>query len=212
MNIALIGATGRIGSVVLSEALSRGHRATAVVRDPAKLAARPGLTAVRGDALDAADLAGKLAGHDAVVSSYNPGWTVPNLRAATVDAYRKILDGVKRSGVKRLIVVGGAGTLDAAPGVSFVDTPHFPAQWKEGALGMRDVYLLLKGDASLSWTFFCPAPMLGDGPRTGKFRVGGESLFPGDAPASISVADYAVALLDELEKPAHERARFTVGY
>jgi putative NADH-flavin reductase len=212
MNIALIGATGSVGSRVLEEALRRGHSVTAVVRDPSKLPARPGLTVARGDALDAADLAKRLAGHDAVVSAYNPGWTAPNLRESTVKAYRGIVDAAKSSGVKRLVVVGGAGSLVTAPGQYLVDSPDFPAEWKPAALGMRDVSLLLAHEPSLDWTFFAPAPLLSPGARTGKFRVGGASLLPGDGPAKISIEDYAVALVDELEKPAHLRQNFTVGY
>lgn len=212
MKITLIGATGSVGSRVLDEALRRGHRVTAIVRDPAKLPARAGLDVVKGDALDAAGLASKLGGADAVVSSYNPGWTSPEIRKTTVSAYRGILTAAKAAAVKRFLVVGGAGTLDVEPGRFFVDAPFFPAEYKEAASGMRDVYLLLKDEPALDWTFFAPAPMLAPGTRTGKFRVGGESLLPGDAPAKISIEDYAVALIDELEKPAHSRKRFTVGY
>jgi putative NADH-flavin reductase len=212
MKIALLGATGQVGSRVLTEALSRGHLVTAVVRDPAKLAARPGLTAAAGDALNPQTLGELVTGHDAFVSSYNPGWTHPRMREATVTAYRGIIAAAKASAVKRFLVVGGAGSLDAGPGLFLVDAPGFPAEWKEGAAGLRDVYLLLKGETALDWTFFCPAPMLVPGQRTGKYRVGGESLLPGDGPATISLEDYASALIDELEKPAHRRRRFTVGY
>lgn len=212
MKITLIGATGSVGSRILNEALSRGHQVTALVRDPAKLPARPGLTVVQGDALDAACLPSKLSGADAVVSAYNPGWTTPDIRSKTLAAYRGIIDSVKNAGVKRLIVVGGAGTLLAAPGQFLVDMPGFPPEIKEAASGMRDVYLSLKPETALDWTYFAPAPLLSPGERTGKFRVGGDSLLPGDGPAKISIEDYAVALIDELEKPAHSRQAFTVGY
>lgn len=212
MNITLIGATGSVGSRILNEALSRGQQVTAIVRDPAKLPSRPGLTAIQGDALDAAGLASKLGGTDAVVSSYNPGWAVPDLRRKTLDTYRGIIGAAKIAKVKRLLVVGGAGTLLVAPGQFLVDAPGFPPEYKEAASGLRDVYLALKQEPDLDWTFFAPAPMLSPGTRTGKFRVGGESLLPGDGPASISIEDYAVALIDELEKPAHSRKIFTVGY
>lgn len=211
MKITLIGATGSVGSRVLAEALSRGHQVTALVRDPAKLPARPGLTVVKGDALEADALAKTLSG-DAVVSSYNPGWTAADIRRKTVDAYKGIVRAAKASGVKRLLVVGGAGTLDVAPGQFLVDQPYFPAEYKEAAAGMRDVYLSLKDEKALDWTFFSPAPLLAPGARTGKFRVGADSVLPGDAPAEISIEDYAVALVDELEKPAHSRRRFTAGY
>lgn len=211
MRISLIGATGSVGSRVLAEALSRGHQVTAVVRDPAKLPARPGLTVVKGDALDREGLAKKLSG-DAVVTSYNPGWTEPDIRRKTVVAYKGILGAVKASGVPRLLVVGGAGTLETEPGKFLVDSPHFPKEYFEAAAGLRDVYLVLKEEKALDWTFFAPAPMLAPGERTGQFRVGAEKVLPGDTPAKISIEDYAVALVDELEKPVHSRRRFTVGY
>lgn len=213
MRIALIGATGMVGSRVLQEALSRGHEVTAVTRDPEKLAARPGLSVVKGDAGDPERLAEALKGHDAVVSSLNPGWTDPKLRENTVKAYEGILTAAKAAKARRLLVVGGAGTLDAAPGVFFVDTPAFPAQWKEGAAGMRDVYLLLKEEKALDWAFFAPAPLLEPGRRTGRYAFHGSSLPPGKggAPARIFVEDYAAALVDELEMPRHSRTRFTAA-
>lgn len=213
MKIALIGATGMVGSRVLKEALSRGHQVTALTRDPKKLEARPGVLVASGDAADPARLAEVLQGHDAVVSSLNPGWADPKLRESTLKAYEGVIAAAKGAKARRLLVVGGAGTLDAAPGVFFVDTPAFPPQWKEGASGMRDVYLRLKRETELDWAFFAPPPLLEPGERTGRYSFHGESLPAGrdGAPARISVEDYAAALVDELEKPRHSRTRFTAA-
>lgn len=211
MKIVVIGATGMVGQRVLREALSRGHEVTAVTRDAGKLKPEAGLSVRAAAAGDRKALAAALKGHDAVVSAVNPGWGDPQLRENTVKAYRVIVEAAKDAGVERLLVVGGAGTLDAAPGVFFVDTPVFPEQWKEAARGMRDVYLLLKEEKGLDWAFFAPAPFFEPGARTGRYAFGGESLMPGAAPARISVEDYAAALLDELEKPARHRVRFTAA-
>lgn len=213
MRIAIIGATGMVGRRVVDEALSRGHQVTAVTRDAGKLKPQGALKVASAGAGDRQALAAALKEHDAVVSSVNPGWGDPRLRENTVKTYRVIVDAAKDAKVPRLLVVGGAGTLDAAPGVFFVDTPAFPAQWKEGASGMRDVYLLLKEEEALDWAFFAPAPLLEPGTRTGRYAFGGESLMPGagGAPARISVEDYAAALLDELEQPSRRRVRFTAA-
>ena len=137
MNIALIGATGFVGSAVLDELLRRGHRVTALARNPAKLAPREGLTVREADAQDAAQVARAVAGHDAVVSAYNPGWTVPDIHDQFLRGTRAIIDGTKQSGLRRILLVGGAGSLFVAPGVQLVDTPQFPAEWKQGALAAR---------------------------------------------------------------------------
>jgi putative NADH-flavin reductase len=120
---------------------------------------------------------------------------------------------VKKSGVKRLLVVGGAGSLYVAPGVQLVDTPSFPAEWKQGALAARDALNLIRAETTLDWTFLSPPVFLEPGARTGGFRIGGdEVLMAGDKPAGITVADLAVAIVDEIETPRHVRSRFTVGY
>ena len=213
MNIALIGGTGFVGSALLEELLRRGHTVTALARQPAKYAARAGVTVVAADALDPAQVAHAVEGHAAVVSAYNPGWTDPNLNAVFLQGSKAITEGVKRSGVKRLLVVGGAGSLYVAPGVQLVDTPEFPAEWKQGALAARDALTLLRKEESLEWTFLSPAVFLEPGERKGNFRIGGEQvLMSGDKPASITVADLAAAVVDEIETPRHVRARFTVGY
>ena len=212
MNIALIG-TGFVGSAVLEELLQRGHRVTVLARHPEKVAARTGLTVARADAQDAAQVAAAVRGHDAVVSAYNPGWTVPDIYEQFLRGTRAIVDGVRHSGVRRLLVVGGAGSLYVAPGVQLVDTPEFPAEWKQGALAARDALTLMREETSLEWSFLSPAILLQPGQRTGQYRLGAEApLMEGDQPGRISVADLAVALVDELEKPRHLRQRFTVAY
>lgn len=221
MKIALIGATGFVGAAILTEALSRGHAVTVLARDPAKIAAQPGVTVVKADAYDAASVAAAVAGADAVISAFNPGWTDPEIKAHFLAGSQAIDAGVRASGVKRLLVVGGAGSLYVAPGVQLIDTPHFPKEYFEGADGARRLLALYRDGtvgAGLDWTFLSPpvffsahAP-LAHAPRTGRYRVGGEApLMDGETPAGISEADLAAAILDEIETPKHVRARFTVA-
>ena len=213
MRIAVIGATGFVGSKVLTEALHRGHQVTAIVRHPEKLPRHAQLVGKKADVYDAAQVAAAVEGHDAVISAFNPGWGDPDIYNLHVKGSVAIQAGVKQSGVKRLLVIGGAGSLEVAPGVQLVDTPHFPAQWKQGALGAREALRLLKQETALDWTFVSPAVVLEPGQRTGKFRLGGDQvLMAGDAPAKISVEDLSVAILDEIEKPQHIRKRFTAAY
>lgn len=213
MKLALIGATGFVGSAVLTEALHRHHAVTALSRHPDKLAPQPGLAVVQADVLDAAQVADAVSGHDAVISAYNPGWTDPQIHDNFLKGTRAIFDGVKRAGVKRLLVVGGAGSLYVAPGVQLVDTPTFPEQWKQGALAAREALNLIRQETALDWSFVSPAVFLEPGERTGRFRLGGdEVLMNGEQPARISVADLAVAIVDEIEQPQHVQRRFTAGY
>lgn len=213
MKLALIGPTGFVGSAILTEALQRGHAVTALSRHPEKLAAQPGLRVARADVLDPAQVADAVAGHDAVISAYNPGWSDPQIHDNFLRGTRAIFDGVKRGGVKRVLVVGGAGSLYVAPGVQLVDTPTFPAEWKQGALAAREALNLIRQESALDWTFVSPAVFLEPGERTGRFRLGGdEVLMNGDQPARLSVADLAVAIVDEIEKPQHLQKRFTAGY
>ena len=212
MTIALIGASGYVGSAILHEALWRGHHVTAVVRNTAKLIPQPGLTAITADVLDTAGLASVLAGHMAVVSAFS-GHSQAQVREYYVRGLRSIIAAVKQARVPRLLVVGGAGSLDVAPGVQLVDTPHFPSQWKQTAEGARDALGLLREEQELDWTMLSPSALLERGMRTGKFRLGTDQLLVDAAGESyISLEDYAVAMLDELERPTHSRQRFTVGY
>ena len=202
MKIALIGATGNAGSRILAELTSRGHEVTAISRKPA--ASLPaGAKPVAVDALDPAALAAALAGHDAVVSSVH----------FTASDPETLIGAVKRAGVKRYLVVGGAGSLEAAPGLRVVDTPDFPAAYKAEALAGAAFLDRLKQEAELDWTFLSPSAFFVPGERTGQFRLGKDQLLvdaKGDS--RISFEDYAIALADELENPRHLRQRFTVGY
>jgi len=212
MKIVLIGASGFIGSGILAEALERGHRVTALVGHPDKLQPRDDLTAVGTDVLDTDQLAAQLAGHDAVISAFS-GHAQEDVRGYYNRGIESIVTAVKRAGVERLLVVGGAGSLEVAPGVQVVDTPEFPAQWKESALGARDTLERLRSEAELDWTFLSPAALIEPGERTGNFRLGGDQLLvDGEGQSRISVEDYAVAMIDELEQAAHSRQRFTLAY
>lgn len=212
MKIALIGATGFIGSAILKEALARGHQVTALAGHPEKLAAAANLTALGADVLDSARLAGQLKGHDAVISAFS-GHAQSDVYEYYMQGIRSIIDATRRAGVARFLVVGGAGSLEAAPGLLVIDTPEFPAQWKGTAQGALDALNLLKRESALDWTMLSPSALIAPGERTGKFRLGTDQLLVNEQGESrISVEDYAVAMIDELEKPAHLRRRFTVGY
>jgi putative NADH-flavin reductase len=203
MKIALIGATGQVGSRLLGEALERGHQVTAIARNPASLAPRDGLTALALDVTDGDKLAAALAGHDVALIS---------VKYSQVDA-APILEAVKHAGVPRVLVVGGAGSLQVAPGADLVDTPNFPAAYKGEALAARDFLRLLRQEPTIDWTLVSPSALLQPGQRTGKFRIGGDELLVDAKGAShISIEDLAMALVDELESPKHSRQRFTVGY
>ena len=203
MKIALIGATGFIGSRLLAELTSRGHQVTAIVRNPEKVPQGAGITAKEGDVYDKDGLAALLAGHDAVISAVHYTASDPAV----------LLAAVKQSGVKRYLVVGGAGSLEVAPGVKLYDTPEFPALYLDEARKGGAFLDLLKGEAGLDWTFLSPSALIEPGERTGKFRLGKDQLLvDGKGQSRISAEDYAIALVDELETPAHSRQRFTVGY
>lgn len=217
MKIALIGATGFVGSAVLTELLNRGHRVTALARNPAKLAPRDNLTVVTADALDSAQIARAVKGHDAVISAYNPGWHEPALYELFMQGSLAIREGVKQAGVKRLLVVGGAASLFVAPGVQLFDTPefksHVPPNIIPGARGARDELARLRDEVELDWSFVSPPAFLSDGARKGAYRLGEDNLLmDGDKPAGISQHDLAIAIVDEIEKPRHIRRRFTVAY
>lgn len=215
MNLLLIGATGFVGSALLTEALQRGHRVTVLARDPAKLPAREGLTVLAGDATDAATVARAAEGQHALLSAYNPGWNAPDLYDSFLRGSRAIAAAARQAGV-RLLVVGGAGSLYVAPGLQLVDTDGFaqqvPPNVVPGAKAARDLLTELQADRStLDWTLLSPPPLLVPGERTGRYQRGGDPVpMVNGQPAGISVADLAVALLDEAERPQARRARFTV--
>lgn len=212
--IVLIGASGYVGSALLHEALSRGIRVFAVVRDPSKIQlTHPNLRVRVADVSSADTVASLAAGADAVVSAYNPGWQNPRIYEEILHTYPQIIAGVKRAGVKRLLVVGGAGSLYVAPGVRLIDR-GVPAVLRPGIAGQAEVYeKMLKAEAGLDWVFLSPAADMQPGKRTGVFRIGQDDLIvDGQGQSRISVEDYAVAMIDEFEKPSHHRQRFTVGY
>jgi len=213
MNIALIGATGFVGSAILQEALQRGHEVTAIVRNPEKVTPHPKLRPNKADVQKEDEVTRSVAGHDAVISAFNPGWSNPDIYNQQVKGTRAIIDGVKKAGVKRLLFVGGAGSLEVKPGVQSVDLPEFPAEYKQGALATREALNLLRKEPSLDWSFLSPSADLFPGQRTGKFRLGTDQLLEdAQGKSRISVEDYAMAMIDEVEKPKHIHRRFTVGY
>ena len=213
MKVALLGATGFVGSALLKEALRRGHSVTAIVRDPAKLVAAEHLTAKACDIYDSATLATLIAGHDALISAFNPGWKDPHLYDDQVRGTTCIIAAIKEAGLKRVLWVGGAGGLEVRPGVRVVDGPDFPPAIKPGSLATLNALTQLRAEPSLEWSFLSPSASMQSGQRTGKFRLGGSALLTDASGKSwISVQDYAVAMIDELEHPAHVRERFTVGY
>lgn len=208
--LAVLGATGRVGEKVLAEIAGRGVPVKALVRHPEKVAALPGVTAVAVDARDPAALAAALNDVDVLISAYNPGWGEPEIREIMNAAYAAIISAVKATGV-RLIAVGGAGSLEVAPGVQVLDTPEFPAAYRPGAEGARDVLKTLKGETGLDWTFLSPPAMIAPGERTGKYRTGGDQLLvASDGKSHISLEDLAVALVDEATNRAFPHQRFTV--
>lgn len=212
MKIALIGATGFIGSQLLQEAVQRGHQVTALVQHPEKVPPLPGVQAQAIDVLDTAALSQALRGHEVVISAFS-GHAQADVLAYFLRGFQSILSAAKAAAAPRLLVVGGAGSLEVAPGVSLLDTPQFPAEWKASAEGARQALNLLRAEAELDWTLLSPAAMLAPGERTGVFRLGGDQLLSdAQGQSRISVADYAVAMLDEMEKPAHRRQRFSVAY
>ena len=203
MKVALIGVSGRVGTRLLTELLRRGHEVTGIARDVRGVAARHGLRLESGDATRAAELAPLLAGHDAVISA---------MKFATADA-PALIDALKQAGVPRLLVVGGAGSLDIAPGQALIDAPGFPAAYKPEAAAGRRFLGILRQESQLDWSFLSPAAEFVPGQRTGSFRLGGERLLTDASGRSwISMEDFAVAMVDELEAPKHSRQRFTIGY
>ncbi|CNG16798.1 Putative epimerase/dehydratase [Mycobacterium tuberculosis] len=207
MKILLIGATGMVGSRIGGEARRRGHEVTGVTRSGSEGTAK-------AEAADAAALAALAAGHDAAVLSVPPPRDGSETLGPLLAITRGVLDGLRRAGVRRLIVVGGAGSLEAAPGVRLVDTPEFPDIYKSEALAAAEQLATIRAEAGdLDWTFISPAAVIAPGERTGTFRLGGDGLLTdAEGNSAISAEDYAVALVDELEKGNAVQRRISVAY
>lgn len=202
MKIALIGASGNAGSQILAELSRRGHQITAIARHPEKIAQLPGVSPVKGDVYDSENLPNLLRGHDVVASAVYFSASDPQL----------LINAVRSAGVARYMVVGGAGSLEVAPGKRLMDQPDFPEAYMKEASGGAKFLQLLRETTDLEWTFLSPSAMLIHGERTGIFRLGEDQLLTNANGSSISFEDYAIAFVDELEHPQHVRKRFTVGY
>ncbi|MDR3696513.1 NAD(P)-dependent oxidoreductase [Mucilaginibacter sp.] len=213
MKVVLIGASGFVGTPVLDELLNRGHQVTAIVRNPDKIAVKnDNLTIVAADIFDTENLAALIKGSNAVISAYNPGWTNPEIYNDFIKGSESIRQALKKAGVKRLLVVGGAGSL-RINGAQLVDGPQFPAEYKAGATAARDYLNMLYNENDLDWTFLSPAIYLLPGERTAKFRLGtDEPVFDAAGKCEISVEDMAVAIVDEIENNHYIKKRFTLGY
>ena len=216
MKIALIGATGFVGTQVLKELISRGHHVIAIARNTDKIEENPLVIPRQGDVSSEEQVAKLVTGSDAVVSAYNAGWTNPDLYNEFLKVSQTIQAGVKAAGVKRLLVVGGAGSLEVAPGVQLIDTPQFPEEYKAGAGAARDYLNILRNENELDWTFLSPAIEMHPGTsgvRKGTYRTALENpVFDDNKKSIISVEDLAVAIADEIEKPQFIKKRFTVAY
>lgn len=217
MNIAIIGASGFVGSTLVKEALLRGHTVTAIARNTDKVEeSSDKLRLEKVDVTDEKSLVAALQGNEIVISAYNAGWSNPNLYDDFIAGSKAIQQAVKQAGIKRLIVIGGAGSLYVAPGLQLVDTPEFPKEFKPGATAARDYFNILKEDQELDWTFFSPAIEMHHGiatGRTGKYRTGLDNpVFDVNNRSILSVEDLSVAVLDETETGKHIRQRFTAAY
>lgn len=213
--VVLIGASGFVGSAILSEALNRSIQVTAVVRNPEKVKiSNPNLTIIQADVSDTKKIATIAKGVDAVISAYNPGWANPAIYEETLRTYPAILAGAKEAGVKRLLIVGGAGSLFVSPNLRVVDSGAIPAEILGGVKSLGEFYLnVLMNEKEIDWVFFSPAGTLEPGERTGNYRLGKDDLIVNEKGESkISVQDYAKAMIDEFEVPAHHKERFTIGY
>lgn len=214
-NVLLIGATGFVGSAVLNELVSRGHKVTAVARNVEKVAKSELVDVVKEDVANVDAIAKLAEGKDAIISAYNPGWTNPDIATLISENYPKILSAAKKSGVERLLIVGGAGTLFCAPGLRVVDSGAIPEEIMGGVRPLGDFYLnTLINENDIDWVFFSPAGVFDQqGKKTGNYRLGKDDLIvDAEGNSHISVQDYADAMVNELEKPAHHKERFTIGY
>ena len=215
MKIAIIGATGFVGSNILNELSSRNHEITAIVRNP-RTDENSNINWIKADVNEVENLSQLVAGNDVVVSAFNPGWTYPNIYEDFLLGSKNIQEAVKLSGVKRYITIGGAGSLFVAPNLQAVDTPDFPKEIFPGASAARDYLNILKEEKELDWAFFSPAFEMHQGittGRTGKYRLGLENPVVDENQRSIlSGEDLAVVIADEVENPKHHQVRFTAAY
>lgn len=210
MNVVLFGATGRSGSRILTELAERGHRVTAVARDPSKLAGSAAVKVVQDDLQNPQRSADIVRGADAVISAYAPPADDTD---ALIGVTERQLQALALAGVKRLLVVGGAGGLEVAPGVSLIESGHLPEAWMPIATSHVKALEVLRQSEGIDWTYVAPAAYFEPGTRTGKFRTGSDELISGEGGESrISMEDYAIAMVDELESGAHLRQRVSVGY
>lgn len=212
---ALIGASGFVGSAILNELLSRGYEVEALVRNPENVRTDNPLVSVKKiDVADKDALTDTLKGYETVISAYNPGWSNPDIYNLTLKNYPAILQAAKKAGVKRLLIVGGAGTLFCAPGLRVVDSGAIPLEIMDGVKSLGEFYLnTLNNEKAIDWVFFSPAGSLEPGEATGSYRLGKDDLIvDSEGKSHISVGDYAKAMVDELENQKYHRERFTIGY
>lgn len=213
--LVIIGASGYVGSALLQEALRRGYEVKAIVRHPEKITVKDQkLQIVQGDISSEEAVSQFVKGADAVISAYNPGWQNPDIYEETLRNYPFIINGCKKAGIKRLQIVGGAGSLFIAPGLRLMDSGEVPEKLLPGIKALAEVlFRFLLPEKSIDWVFLSPSASLEPGQRTGKYRTGKDDLLTNEKGESkISVEDYAVAMLDELDHPRHHQERFTVGY
>jgi putative NADH-flavin reductase len=211
LKIALVGATGMIGSRIATEAASRGHEVTAFVRNPGRAAGpHSNVKFVKGDLFDQAAMTSAVAGHDVIASAFAPPQDTPN---TVVEATRALIAIAHSAGIKRVVAVGGAGSLEVAPGVQLVDTEGFPALYKGVALAHREALGVYRSASDLDWTFFAPAALIAPGEKRGNFRTGANTLIvDADGKSTISAEDYAAAFVDEIEANRFVRQIATVAY
>ncbi|WP_262151560.1 NAD(P)-dependent oxidoreductase [Chryseobacterium foetidum] len=213
--VAVIGATGFVGAHVVKELSDRGYQVEALARDISKVPAFENVSAKSVDINNLEELSEALKGNDAVINTFNPGWTNPNLYDDFLNGSIAIEKAVENSGVKRFITVGGAGSL-YIDGNQLVDGPDFPADIKPGATAARDYLDVIKKNTVLDWTFFSPAIEMHQGTagvRLGEYRTALENpVFNEEGRSVLSVEDVAVVLVDELEQNNHIRERFTAAY
>jgi putative NADH-flavin reductase len=215
MKITVIGATGFVGKAITKELTDRNHMVTGISRNAAA-DNTANLTYVAADVLDINKLADILKNSDVVVSAFNPGWTNPNIYNDFLTGSKAIQEAVKLAGVKRYIVIGGAGSLYVAEGIQAVDTPEFPENLYPGASAARDYLTFLQNEKELDWEFFSPAMEMHPGiktGRTGKFRLGKDApVFDENKRSILSVEDLAIVIADEIENQKHHQERFTAAY